>query len=110
MRRIGAPGVRQLPNLDGWLIAEWPRDGGGLQLQQPDGNLFVYALCEVGPAWTAAAQDYGEVLVLHSPHLGLRVPPGRAGAEYQRRTELANTRKEGLVTGGLMRWGRIRTP
>jgi hypothetical protein len=29
MQRIGH-GVHQLPNLDGWLIAERPRDGGGL--------------------------------------------------------------------------------
>ncbi|MGH3764777.1 MAG: hypothetical protein ACRDTX_06460, partial [Pseudonocardiaceae bacterium] len=58
MQRLG-PGVRQLPNLDGWLIAEWPRDGGGLQLQQSDGNLFVYALCDLDPIWIAAAQHYG---------------------------------------------------
>src|ERR1035441_2882631 len=109
MQRIGAPGVRQLPSLDGWLIAEWPRDGGGIQLQQPDGTLFVYALCQVAPAWTAAAREYAEVLVLHGPHLGLRVPAGRADAAHQRRTEVADARKDGLVTGGLMRWGRTRT-
>jgi hypothetical protein len=48
MQRIGH-GVSKLPSLDGWLIAELP-DGGGLQLQQSDGTLFVYALCEVDPA------------------------------------------------------------
>jgi hypothetical protein len=109
MQRIGDHGVHQLPNLDGWLIAEWPRDGG-LQLQQPDGNLFVYALCEVPPTWIAAARQHQWVLVLHGPNLGLRVPLGRTNAEHLRRIELATARKEGLVTGGLMRWGRIRTP
>lgn len=109
MRRIGDHGVHQLPNLDGWLISEWPHDGGGLPLQQPDGNLFVYALCELDPAWTAAAQHYHEVLVLHGPRLGLRVPHDRADAEHQRRTDLATARRKGLVTGGLMQWGQVRT-
>ena len=109
MRRIGH-GVHQLPNLDGWLIAEWPRDGGGLQLQQPDGTLFVYALCKLDPAWTAAAQHYHEVLVLHGPRLGLRVPRSQADADHQRANELATARQEGLVTGGLMQWGTVRTP
>jgi hypothetical protein len=109
MQRIGR-GVRKLPNLDGWLIAEWPRDGGGLQLQQPDGNLFVYALCDLDPAWIAAARHYGWVLVLHGPQLGLRVPPNLADAEQQRATELDTAQKEGLVTGGLMQWRQVRTP
>lgn len=51
MQRLGRS-VHELPNLDGWLIVEWPRDGGGLQLQQPDGNLFVYALCELAQSGT----------------------------------------------------------
>jgi hypothetical protein len=109
MQRIGH-GVHRLPNLDGWLIAEWPRDGGGLQLQQPDGNLFVYALCDLDPTWIAAAQHYHWVLVLHGPRLGLRVPPSQAGAEHERTTELATARQEGVVTGGLMQWGQVRTP
>ncbi len=109
MQRIGH-GVHQLLNLDGWLIAEWPRDGGGLQLQQPDGNLFVYAQCDLDPTWIAAAQHYHWVLVLHGPRLGLGVPPNQADAEHQRTTELATARKEGLVTGGLMQWGQVRTP
>ena len=92
----------------GWLIAEWPRESGGLQLQQPDGNLFVYTLCEVAPAWTAAAQHYGWVLVLHGPRLGLRVSADLADAVQQRTAELTAARQEGLVTGGLMRWGQVR--
>jgi hypothetical protein len=108
MGRIGT-GVQRLPSLDGWLIAEWPEDGGGLQLQQPDRTLFVYALCEVDEAWTEAARKYGEVLVLHGPRLGLRVQPGRtARADHERRAELADARRDGLVTGGLMRWGRVK--
>ena len=106
-------GVRKLPNLDGWLIAEWPRDNGGLQLQQPDGNLFVYALCDLTPAWTTAAQHYGEVLVLHGPQLGLRQPAkselAAADIDHLRATELDTAQKNGLVTGGLMRWGRVRS-
>jgi hypothetical protein len=101
-------GVSQLPNLDGWLIAEWSRDGGGLQLQQPDGNLFVYALCKIDPAWISAAQNYGEVLVLHGPRLGLRIPSSQTDFEHRRAAELASARKEDMVTGGLMNWGRIR--
>lgn len=110
MQRI-CDGVHRLPNLDGWLIAEWPRDGGGLQLQQPDRNLFVYALCDLDPTWIAAAQHHHWVLVLHGPRLGLRVLPDQESAdiEHQRSTELAAARKGGLVTGGLMRWGRVRT-
>ncbi len=107
MQRIGQ-GVHQLPNLDGWLIAEWPRDGGGLRLQQPDGKLFVYALCDLDQTWIAAAQHYHWVLVLH----GLRVPPDQENTdtEHQRTTELVTARNEGLVTGGLMQWGQVRTP
>ncbi|MGH3845953.1 MAG: hypothetical protein ACRDS0_31715 [Pseudonocardiaceae bacterium] len=78
MQRLG-PGVRQLPNLDGWLIAEWPRDGGGLQLQQSDGNLFVYALCDLDPIWIAAAQHYGLGAGAARPAPGPACParPGR---------------------------------
>lgn len=98
MQRIGR-GVHKLPNLNGWLIAEWPRDGGGLQLQQPDGNLFVYALCDFDPAWIAAAQHYHWVLVLHGPRVGLRVPSGQQNTDtlHQRMTELARrtTRRPG---------------
>jgi hypothetical protein len=108
MRRLNR-GVRKLPNLDGWLIAEWPRDGGGLQLQQPDGNLFVYALCDLAPEWIADAQQYGWVLVLHGPQLGLRVPADRADVDHVRATELGNAHTDGLVTGGLMQWGRVRS-
>ncbi|MGH3670953.1 MAG: hypothetical protein ACRDSH_09990, partial [Pseudonocardiaceae bacterium] len=94
MERIGH-GVHQLPNLNGWLIAAWPRDGGGVQLQQPNGNLFVYALCDLDPTWIAAAQHYQWVLVLHGPRLGLRIPPSQPDAERQRTTELATARTEG---------------
>jgi hypothetical protein len=99
MQRIGR-GVHKLPNLDGWLIAEWPRDTGGLQLQQPDGNLFVYALCDLASGWIAAAEHYHAVLVLHGPQLGLRVPPNVADAEHVRATELDTAQKQDLVTGG----------
>ncbi len=61
MQRIGPRGVHRLPNLDGWLLGEWPRDGGGLQLQQPDGTLFVYALCALAADWIAAARHYATV-------------------------------------------------
>jgi hypothetical protein len=103
-------GVRKLPNLDGWLIVEWPREGGGLQLQQPDGNLFVYALCDLTAEWTTAARHYSWVLVLHGPELGLRVPADLADAEHERATELNTAHKNGLVTGGLMQWGHVRIP
>ncbi|ETA00170.1 hypothetical protein ThrDRAFT_03911 [Frankia casuarinae] len=110
MQRIGPLGVHRLPNLDGWLLGEWPRDGGGLQLQQPDGNLFVYALCTLPADWITAARHYGEVLVLHGPHLGLRIPSGDPDAEQRRATELATAREDGLVTGGLILWGRTLAP
>ena len=109
MRRIGL-GVQQLPNLDGWLIAEWPRDGGGVQLQQPDGDLFVYALCDLDQAWVTAARHYHWVLVFHGPRLGLRIPPTQPDADHQHTTELATARQEGLVTGGLIQWGQTHTP
>jgi hypothetical protein len=107
MQRLSR-GVRQLPNLDGWVIAEWPRDGGGLQLQQPDGNLFVYAVCDVDPEWADAARGYGSVLVLHGPQLGLRVPADLADADLVRPAELETAHDNGLVTGGLMQWGQAR--
>lgn len=106
MRHIGH-GVNNLSDLEGWLIAEWPRDGGGLQLQQPDGTLFVYALCEVDPTWLAAVRELGRVLVVHGPSLGLRVPSDHPDAEHERATALATARTQGLVTGGLIRWGRL---
>lgn len=109
MRRIGH-GVQRLPDLDGWLVARWPHDGGGLQLRQPDGNLFVYALCELDSAWVAAARRYQWVLVLHGPRLGLRVPGRSADIEGLRAAELASAKRDGLLTGGLMRWARARTP
>lgn len=109
MERIGH-GVTRVPNLEGWAIGEWPSDGGGLQLQQPDGELFVYERCEVPPSWIAAAERTEWVLVLHGPNLGLRVPAGGPEADRQRSSELLEARTQGLVTGGLMRWGRMRTP
>jgi hypothetical protein len=112
MRRIGS-GVHQYSYLDGWLVAEWQRDGGGLHLQQTDGGLFVYALCCPDSTWLEAAQHHRGVLVIHGPHLGLRVPPeqeGDCGTGQLRTTELATARRDGLVTGGFMRWGRVATP
>jgi hypothetical protein len=112
MRRIsvGQGGARKLPNLDGWLIAPWPREGGGLQLQQPDGALFVYATGDPDPTWIAAAQHYQWVLVLHGPRLGLRDSSGQQNTldGDASQTELAAASADGLVTGGLMRWGQVR--
>ena len=70
----------------------------------------MYALCDLDARWIAAAQHYQWVLVLHGPRLGLRIPPNQLDAQRQRTTELATARKEGLVTGGLMQWGQVRTP
>jgi hypothetical protein len=52
------------------------------------------------------SQHYHWALVLHGP----RLPPSQPDAEHQRTTELATARKDGLVTGGLMQWGGVRTP
>jgi hypothetical protein len=92
------------------MAARWRRTTATTTRRQPDGNLFVYALCDLDPTWIAAAQHYHWVLVLHSPRLGLGVPPSQDDAEHQRTTELATARKESLVTGGLMQWGQVRTP
>lgn len=111
MERITLPpGVYQLPNLDGWVIGAWPRSGGGLQLQQPDGNLFVYAPCRVPRKWLTAARRYSWVLVLHGPRLGLKVPSGLPDAAHHRAAEMRAGRTGGLVTGGLMMWGEVRKP
>ena len=40
MQRISY-GISKFRSLKGWLIGEWPDDGLGLQLAQPDGSLFV---------------------------------------------------------------------
>jgi hypothetical protein len=106
MQRLGLE-VRRLPSLGGWLIAEWPLQGGGLQLQQPDGQLFVYALCHLPPGWLDAARGYGSVLVLHGPQLGLRATADPADAEQLPAAELESAHKEGMVTGGLIRWGSV---
>lgn len=107
MQRI-RDGVVEIPNLDGWLVAEWPRDDGGLQLQSPDGNLFAYTVERPTPSWMVAAQKWQQVVVLHGPQLGLRVladpnTPDDAAAH------LLEARKNGLVTGGVTRWGQVRT-
>lgn len=104
MPRLGE-GVYQLPTLPGWVLAEWPEQGGGLQLQQPDGTLFVYAVCALGPEWLSAAQRCGGALVLHGPRLGLRISRTRPDAEQQRARELAAAKHDGLVTGGIAAWG-----
>lgn len=109
MERIGY-GVHKMPNPEGWLIAQWPRESGGLQLQQPDGNLFVYALCGLDPAWLAAARRFRSVLVLHGPHLGLKVPDDHPDADGERTRELITARQQGLVTGGIISWGEVHAP
>lgn len=103
-------GVQKLPNPAGWVIGRWPRESGGLQLQQPDGNLFVYALCKLEPAWLAAARHYHSVLVLHGPRLGLKVPYAHPDADGERTRELIAARQQGLVTGGIIPWGEIHQP
>lgn len=107
MQRI-RDGVVQIPNLDGWLIAEWPRDDGGLQLQSPDGNLFVYTMERPDPAWVGEAQHWQQVVVLHGPRLGLRVLADTTATLDDAAADLLAARKEGLVTGGVMRWGQVR--
>jgi hypothetical protein len=87
MRRIGDHGVHQLPSLEGWLIGEWPSDDGGLQLAQPDCNLFLYALCEITPEWLASAKNPSEVFVLHGPSLG--IPPDSRDAVLRRQKRTA---------------------
>lgn len=69
----------------------------------------MYALCDLAPASTAAARHYGWVLVLHGPQLGLRVPADLADAEHVRAAELDTAHMNGLVTGGLMQWGQVRS-
>lgn len=98
-------GIGQLPDLARWLIAPWPGERPGVQLRQPDGHLFVYAPCALSPEWIGTAGRLGRVLVLHGPRLGLGVPADLADAEPTRATELEAAQRDGLVTGGLVRWG-----
>ncbi|WP_179118339.1 hypothetical protein [Saccharothrix sp. ALI-22-I] len=106
MERIGY-GVLQIPTLTGWAIGPWSREGG-LQLQQPDGTLFVYVPGPLDPAWIDAAENIGWVVVLHGPNLGLRVPPTHPDVHQERKDTLTRERQQGMVTGGLMRWGGLR--
>ena len=67
------------------------------------------ALCEVDSAWTGRRSGVREVLVLHGPHLGLRIPPGMLDlVEHSSRPTRRTPHKGGLVTGGLMRWGQLK--
>lgn len=108
MQRI-RDGVVPIPNLKGWLVAERPRDEGGLQLQSPDGDLFVHTVQRPDSAWIAAAQQHGHVVVFHGPHLGLRVLADPDATLDDAAAHLLQARKDGLVSGGVMGWGQVRT-
>lgn len=102
--RLGE-GVYHVPTLPDWDLAEWPDQGGGLQLQQPDGNLFAYAVRALEPEWLSAAHRCGGALVLHGPRLGLRISRTRPDAEQERAQEFAAAKHDGLETGGIASWG-----
>lgn len=99
-------GVYRLPILPGWAIGKRTDHHPGLQLQQPDGNSFAYASCAVASDWVATARDYGGVIVLHGPRLGLHPEHHHLVSEREHAREIAAAKQEGLVTGGIMAWGR----
>jgi hypothetical protein len=67
--------------------------------------------CRAPDVPAVAARHHGWGLVLHGPRLGLPRPPGQERTDTaHQRTELATAQNQGLVTGGLMRWGQVRTP
>jgi hypothetical protein len=97
-------GVVQFKTLQGWRLGRGP---GGLELDAPGPHPVARSAVDVPPAWVSAAASHRYVLVLHGIRLGVRIPPGARPQDYtaeKRRAELIQARRDGLVTGGLVRW------
>ncbi|MPY81439.1 MAG: hypothetical protein GEV04_24265 [Actinophytocola sp.] len=97
-------GAYNLTALDGWALR---RTNNGLALNGSRGDLFATAELPLDPRWVSAAASQRWVVVLHGIRLGVRTPPGMTPNQYtaaERRGEVTESRKMGLVTGGLVRW------
>jgi hypothetical protein len=83
------------------------RTKDGIVLRDPDGAVYAEGTAVFDPAWVSTATSLGNVLVLHGPRLGIRIPPGRTAASYTidvRAKEIKQGRREGLLAGATVEW------
>jgi hypothetical protein len=91
----------KLPLLSKWSVRQTPN---GLELWDR-GGIWARAVIEVDHTWLSAAQSQGTVQVIYGVCVGVRSPDGAATySNLDRDTELAHSRKAGIVTVAEVPW------
>jgi hypothetical protein len=88
----------------GWSLQ---RMGDGIELRDAHGGPWVRCAVRLEPRWISAAVSWGQVLVVYGVRLGVRVPPNQGNRRYgsaERRAELQQARRAGIVAAGFVRW------
>ena len=78
-----------------------------MELRDAHGGRWVRCAAMLEPRWISAAVSRGQVLVLYGVRLGVRVPPNQRNRRYgpaERRAELKQARRAGIVAAGFVRW------
>jgi hypothetical protein len=101
MSRFGWPAAL-VKTVEGWSLR---RTETGVELWD-HGGLWAKATLDLEPEWVSAVVSFGYALVLYSCWLGIRTPPNHQGdfTVGQRRLELINARKRGLVAAAFVPW------
>jgi len=88
----------------GWSLQ---RMGDGIELRDAHGGPWVRCAVRLEPRWISAAVSWRQVLVVYGVRLGVRVPPNQGNRRYgsaERRAELQQARRAGIVAAGFVRW------
>jgi hypothetical protein len=98
-------GVAVLRPALGWKLRPTP---SGVDLVDDQGGGWAHCPMDVDQEWVESAMAVGTVLVLYGPRLGVRRPPGHRGpyGQAEKRRELIEARKSGIVVAGFVEWGR----
>lgn len=105
---IAAGFDRLLPGISADQVVsrpEWTvrRTSSGLELWDEGG---IWARANVAPdfAWERAAQEHGQVLVLYGVQCGVRAPAAGSYSEEDRRAELEQARRNGIIAAARVSW------
>lgn len=97
-----APGVSLLDVARDWTVHQ---NGRQVSLRAPFDQVVAETELRFPPAWLAAAEAVGHVLVIYGPEVGVRPRAGaRSYNDDDRRAELHRSRRAGMAAWGLVRW------
>ncbi|GAB3750816.1 hypothetical protein [Microlunatus parietis] len=96
------PVATMLKGAPGWSVR---RVGKTLELRDEQDGLWAVAELTPDPEWISAAVSQRYVTVVYGPKIGVRTPPSSTGySESDRKAELAESRKFGMVATAIVEW------